>query len=466
MKCISGSLNTWNAKKLSDALNIPDIHYNFQSSEISIDTRSIKEHDIFLGIKGENFDGGNFVRDALNKGAAICIINNDIKYAKDLQSKILQVPNTTDALNKLAIYKREQIKKNIHAKIIGITGSVGKTTTKIMSALALGVENTCFTYKNLNNHFGMPLFLANCNLGNDFYILEMGMSAPGEIDHLSSIAHPDIAIITNIGSAHLGFFQSKKDIASAKSEIFNHMRRLHSTAILNVDDEYFEYLSSCAKTREIKVVTFGKKDADVYLDNHASKHTLKIKCFDKAVHIKHSNHMHLMSNIMSSLALSAILGIDIQKAADRLSEFKPLQGRGITHELKNNITLIDESYNASLESMRAAISYLSLMSTKKNGRSIVVLGDMKELGVHAERLHIELEADIEKLKIDVVITFGSAMNALYNKIKDKVKCMHLNSIEDIKLSLIQLLSENDSIMIKGSFSMQMYKIVRFLLNTY
>jgi UDP-N-acetylmuramoyl-tripeptide--D-alanyl-D-alanine ligase len=367
----------------------------------------------------------------------------------------------------MAIFRREHFSK--HTKVIAVTGSAGKTSTKEMIALSLKNFGTVGATKgNLNNHIGLPLTI--CNAGNelDFCVLEMGMNHSGEISHLSKIAKPHIAIITNIGAAHLEFFDSIEDIALAKAEIYKGTTN-DGWAIINEDNLYKDILKQQALLHKLNILTFGKdSNSDIKLVsyetiNHKTK--VKVSAFGEELSYFFNTIIgkHLIINSLASIAVAKILDLDIKSAINNLIVFKPIEGRGNASMLKNGMILIDESYNANPESVKASI--ISMINHKaKNNRLILVLGDMRELGKESKKIHAELAAHIEN--IDLVYTVGEMMLEMHRELPQNIIGAHVDTAEEMAKIIINDLKDNDVILVKGSFSMNMITIVNSILKDF
>ena len=363
-------------------------------SGISIDTRSIKENEIFIAIKGKNFNGHHFIEDAFEKGASVCII------AEQIPSKpnCIIVENTDLALAQIAAYFVQQQKP----KVIAITGSNGKTTTKeaILNILKYKFsEHTILaTEGNFNNHIGLPLTLFKLKVEHKIAILEMGMNHSGEIDYLSKIAPPDIAVITNIGEAHIENFSTRKNIALAKKELLLNTSPT-GTLILPFDDDYYELLSDCLQQKKI---TFGKSNkADIYYEKTHNLYNFYYqgkKIIEKIKFIAEHNAINFMCAIGVATELDFVeeefnLIKNINFNIPHRLEFK---------RMKNGMTIIDDCYNANPTSMKKALDILSDMV----GYKIAVIGDMAELGKSAKQYHQEIISYAENKNIDLIFRFG------------------------------------------------------------
>ena len=419
----------------------------YKFNGLKIDSREIKKDNLFLAIKGKNNDGNNFIGKALKNGASFIISSkNNQKY----KSKIIKINNPISFLNVFANLKRI----NSTAKILAVTGSAGKTSLKNMLQFLL--EKFGSTYaspRSFNNHFGVPLSLANLNSHYEFGVFEVGMSKFGEINKLSKMIKPNLAVITNIAEAHIENFKNIKGIAKAKSEIINNIQK-NGTVILNRDDKFFNFLNKKARLENKKVLTFGKsKKSNIYLVklrklNNENLITVNIK--NKIIKLKIKNVN--IYNILASLAVLTHLNLDIRKIIKKLRNFEPSDGRGKVHKVKRynkSFSLIDESYNANPFSVKNAID--SFASIKKNKfKKYLLLGDMLELGKKSEVYHKELSKLINKSDIDKVFIKGEKTIFTYKNLKKDKRGNILQYNQDIEPALKNIITNNDYLMIKGS----------------
>lgn len=439
----------------------------WQASGVSIDSRNINSGDLFIAIVGENFDGHNFVNEALKKCAAAVV--NFVPEDAPEDANLLVVEGTIEAMRDMAEFSRKRLK----GKVIAVTGSVGKTSTKEMLTEAFSCHGkTLATIGNLNNHYGLPLTLCRIPSDTEYCILEMGMSASGEISPLSVIARPDIAIITNVEPVHMEFFDSVEQISDAKSEIFDGMPE-ESVAILNRDNTHFMRMGSSAKQALISnIKSFGKTDgADYQLVEYSQKnghgHVVaqlngKKQEFDLGI-----TGEHQALNAMAVLAAVESAGCDSQKSIKNLEKFSAKSGRGKKHKISidgKSITIIDDTYNASPASVRAAIKTLNATKAESGGRAIAVLGDMFELGKKSEQMHADLSNDLQENKINLVFTAGELTNSLYNALPSKIKGAQAKNSEAIAPTVSKALQDGDIVLIKGSRGMRMERVVDYLLN--
>jgi UDP-N-acetylmuramoyl-tripeptide--D-alanyl-D-alanine ligase len=425
---------------------------------ISIDSRLVKKGDLFVALKGTKTDGHDYLREAFLKGANAVMVE---RPANGLlaSSSVLQVPNCIEALYHLSMHRRA----NSHAKFIGVTGSVGKTSTKELLNLAFSSFGiTHATQGNNNNDIGVPLTLARMPLDTDYAIIEMGMNHAGEISPLSQLAKPDISIITNVEEVHIENFENIQGIADAKAEIFDGMAP-GSTAILNADNQFFDYLTSKANEANVKIVSFGiSPRATVKMKNYsedAKEATIFARIGGKDVtYTLQAKGRHMALNSLVALAAVHALGLDVNEAAENISQFAGAAGRGQILQVPfdgGKITVIDDSYNASPVSMRAALSNLGALTP--TGRRIAVLGDMLELGNKSAELHKSLLSDILHNNVDLVFTVGPMSKLLFDTLPQKIKGEAVASANDILPVLQKNLKAGDAVLIKSSHGTGLYK---------
>jgi UDP-N-acetylmuramoyl-tripeptide--D-alanyl-D-alanine ligase len=446
----------WNTAQINAALGV-SLSANISVNGVTTDTRKIKKGDVFIALKGENFDGNKYALEAILNGAELAI-TDDSNLPEN--KNILKVENAYQALLKLAEYKR----KNSKAKFIGITGSVGKTTVKEALGLVLAKQGkTHVTVGNLNNHIGMPLTLANLPDDTEFAVIEMGMNHADEIRFLTKICQPHIALITYIAAVHIEFFNNVEEIAYAKSEIFEGVQT-EGTAILPADSEYYNILKQQAEKNNIsKIYNFGKKANDWVLENGIISANINAPNInsDKINQTKinftpNQTSSHFINNLFGVLTAVQAAGANLQQAANDISEFGPPKGRGKVVNHASGAKIIDDAYNASPESVRAALEYLGTYEGKK----IALLGDMRELGVNAPEYHKNLHNAFEN--IDEAYFYGDNMKLLYDLVKDNLPAKHFTNLDEITPHMQKHLQPNTVILIKGSNGTGLWKIVEML----
>ncbi len=414
---------------------------------LAIDSRDVKKDNLFLAIKGKYNDGNQYISKAIKKGARYVVSS---KNNRKFKNKIVKVDNPINFLNKFAKIKRD----NCNAKILAITGSAGKTSLKnILNILLQKYDTTYASPRSFNNHYGVPISLSNLNPNHKFGVFEVGMSKAGEINQLSKMIKPNLAIITNIAEAHIENFKNIKGIAKAKSEIINNIQN-DGTIVLNRDDKFFNYLNAKARLKNIKVITFGKsKKSDVRLirikQNNAIKNiTIKIKDEILKFRIKDIN----VYNVLASMAVLQELDLNLQKSIQVFKNFEPSEGRGRIHKIKRYnkfFRLIDESYNANPFSVKNALNNFSEIK-KDNFKKYFLLGDMLELGKKSEIYHRELSRLINSSDIDKVFVTGKKTLFTYKNLKKDKRGNILQNNDDVDLILKNIIANNDYLMIKGS----------------
>ena len=454
----------WTAREIAGATK-GRITEDFDIFGISIDTRSLKKGDLFIALTGEKANGHNYAAQALKKGAAgvlVSYIPADVPA-----TKTIVVDDVMKALEDMGRYRRKQTK----AKIIGVTGSSGKTTTKEMLNIALSsVGRTHMTTGNLNNNIGVPLTLARMPVQCDFAIIEMGINHSLEMTQLTELVRPDMALITMIGTAHCEFFKTQEDTAKAKAEIFKGMDT-KGIAFLNADNRHFSLLKKEAcKNRVEKIYSYGKDAGNDIVLLNVSQTTNGSEITVGIGSKKYTYTLCLYGNhyIENSLGVVGILhfsGIDMACALQALSQFSPLSGRGQIVQLPcagGSFTLIDDAYNANPESMQAGIRVLGSFPAIGNARRIAVIGDMLELGEKARILHENLANDLVNNKIDLVYTVGENSAALFDILPESMRAVKKQTAEELSPTVCQNIKAGDIILVKGSFGSRMTKIVEAL----
>src|SRR5215510_16253450 len=434
---------------------------------ISIDSRSIGAGDAFFAIKGDNRDGHEFVGAALKAGAGLAVVAADWRGNDLDNAPLLRVPDVLEGLRALARAARARL----DAKVIGVTGSVGKTGTKEALRLALGKNGTTHaSVASYNNHWGVPLSLARCRADARYAIFEMGMNHAGEIEPLSRLARPHVAIITTIEPVHLEFFPSVEAIADAKAEIFRGLEP-GGAAVINHDNPHFERLAAAARDAGVgRIVSFGehaKADARLVkasLQPDCSTVQARILGADVAYKLG-APGKHVVLNSLAVLAAVSLVGADLALAALALAGLAPPSGRGARVMLAlggEPALLIDESYNANPASMRAAIALLRQAEIGPRGRRIAVLGDMLELGAAGADLHRGLVELIRAHGIDLVFCCGPLMGALWEALPSERRGGYAEGAGALEADVIAAIRPGDAVMVKGSLGSRMGPIVKAL----
>ncbi|EAZ92533.1 UDP-N-acetylmuramoyl-tripeptide--D-alanyl-D-alanine ligase [Crocosphaera chwakensis] len=415
-------------------------------NKINTDTRFIDKNDIFIALKGEKFDGHSFIENAIAKGAIGVIVDHEVSVISSKRITQIIVKDTLIAYQEIANWWRNKLT----IPIIGITGSVGKTTTKELIAAVLGVYGKVHkTQANYNNEIGVPKTLLSLTTNHDYAVIEMAMRARGEIALLSQIARPTIGIITNVGTAHIGRLGSREAIAEAKCELLAEMPK-DSIAILNHDDQ--RLMETAARIWQGKTITYGLEGGDItgeLLDNQI----LRVEGIDFPLPLP---GRHNALNYLAALAVTKQLNLDWNLLTQGVTVDLP-KGRSQQYSLSNNIVLLDETYNAGLESMKAA---LQLLKDTPGKRHLAVLGTMKELGEASAQLHQEVGAMAEKLGIDglYILVDDPEAQAITQGVKTiETECFptHEHLIE----RLTQVIQPGDRILFKASNSVGLNRVV-------
>lgn len=466
MTAVPGSTAAlWNA---ADADAATDGHSTapWEATGVSIDTRTIKPGDLFIAIRGEHYDAHNFLDDAFASGAAAAMVSR-IPRDHSRGKPLLIVDDTFMGLRKLASAARART----NAKIIAITGSVGKTSTKETLAAALKpLGAVCASEGNLNNRWGVPLSVARMPADTDYGVFEVAMNHAGEIRPLARMVQPDIAIITTVDAVHLEFFDTLEDIALAKAEIFDGLGPA-GVAILNADNPYYALLRGEARARGIEnFISFGEgPEADVRLTEFHTNGMSRVTCnvmgkemaFALALPGRHS-----AQNAMAVLAAVRALGGDLTIAATALGSVATPEGRGRKAVVQlaggGTATVIDDSYNASPTSMRAAFRVLRETAPAPGGRRIAVLGDMLELGPGSARAHEDLAPDLLAAEVDLVLTTGANMAYLHDTLPRERRGAHTADAKGLVPLLQGILRPGDVVLVKASHSQNLGQVVETL----
>jgi len=419
---------------------------------VSINTRSIKKNNLFFAIKGKKNDGHNFLKEAINKGAAKSIISRKTKNIPN--NKVIKVKNTFLALNELA----KNTRASSSAHIIGITGSVGKTTLKNLIGQSLkSYGNVYYSPHSYNNKYGVPVSISNLKENTKYGVFEIGMDKKGEVDSLSKLLKPEVGVITNISEAHIKNFNNIKGIAEAKAEIIDNIKK-NGNIVLNKDDKFYSFLFKKAKKNNLNVTSFSiKKKAEVFLlgiKKINSVYELKIYVKDRIYYFKTKNSTtSFISNVLACISVLFIFKLDLSKIKKGFYNFTLPDGRGdIKNIVKFNkkFKFIDESYNANPLSMKSAICNMNYLKVRNKGKKIVILGDMLELGKNSKILHRKLSKIINKTDIDKVFVCGRYIRETFSLLSDNKKGKIFKDTKEAYNDLKNIVHNNDLLMVKGS----------------
>lgn len=416
---------------------------DIEAGKICIDSRKIEPNDIFIALKGNKTNGSKYINEAIKK-ASVIITEKRIKTKS--ATPIIKVKNSKKSLQKIGIYNRN---KYIDKPVIAITGSVGKTTTKeLISEIFKTKYNILKTEGNYNNDIGVPIMLSQINKNHDIIILELGMNHLKEIEKLSKMCKPQTAIITNIGTSHIGNLKTQENILKAKMEITKHLK--NGNLIINGSDFYLSKIKqnnkySVLKTNENCINNIIKNDK-LYFDINIKNKNYKIEF--------NIPNKYLIENILLAIKVAILYQIPVNNIINAINNFKAPNKRTNIIKLKNNITLIDDCYNASLESIKSS---LSLLEDKKS--SLAIIGDVLELGSHTEEIHKKIEEELKKIKNLKIITVGKNTEIIKEGI-------HFNNNDEIIEYLKTIKLENTTILIKASRNMHLEEIKDYLVKKY
>jgi UDP-N-acetylmuramoyl-tripeptide--D-alanyl-D-alanine ligase len=435
---------------------------------ISTDSRTIKKGELFIPLKGNQFDGHDFIPQVLVKGASGVMVRKGFSLSGISRQSdklfIIEVSDCLDALGDLAHFLRMRSP----VKVVAITGSNGKTSTKEMSALVLQKQYQVLKNEgNLNNLIGLPLTLLRLSRKDEVAVLEMGMNRPGEIRRLSKISQPNIGLITNIGPVHLEGLGSLAQVQEAKGELFETLTE-DDCALINYDDSLVKQLASRCRAKKI---SFGfHKASDIraqdvcFLKDNRVCFQLISKGEEVRVVIP-ALGLHHVYNALAASAVGIALGVNLKKIAERLKGFRPLPGRSKVFIIGKGVRLIDETYNANPRSMEIALK--TLMKVKGRGRGIAILGDMRELGDDSPFWHREVGKCAGDSGIEYLVLLGQFAPFVAEGAESaglpKARIFIGRTHEDIALQVKGILKRGDWILIKGSREMQMEKVMDFLL---
>ena len=437
-----------NSNDLSKYLDTP-IKKNIQIKDISIDSRTIKKDSLFIAINGENFNGNDYVDEAIHKGACL-VITDSKKYKTSKNKNIIYVNNSISALKKIT----RNILKSFDGNVVGITGSNGKTTTTKIIANVLSKSSS--TLNNYNNEIGMPLSIFNAKQNSKNLVIEMGAAKPGDIKYLSSILKPNIGVITNIGNSHLEKLKNIKGVLKVKSELVSNIKNGGYLVVPNENKEHLKFWEKIIRGKEL--ITFGtEKNADFYAINiKSSIKKQEFNIISDKYNIDHKiktslSGVHNIKNILAAFAVSYLIENSPKLFNQRLE--KNTQVRQKQQKWIRGSLLIDDTYNANPESVKKAIDFLS----NSNKRKVFIMGDMLELGRYRKKMHADVGQYAKRKKVDVFLGFGELTKYAvsgYGK-----NGLFFNNENDLKKFIKENIKSGDIVLIKGSRGIKMERFI-------
>ncbi|KTD07391.1 UDP-N-acetylmuramoyl-tripeptide--D-alanyl-D-alanine ligase [Legionella jamestowniensis] len=440
-----------NLKNIANLLNVPCAS-NESVTGFCIDSRQVRPGNLFIAVQGERFDGHDFMAEAASKGAIAIICS---KSNEEIPIPQFNVPDTLKALAKIAISHRQ----TIHCPIIALTGSNGKTTVKEMIASILP-KPAHATPGNLNNHIGAPLSVLQLNANHRYAVFELGANHVGEIAYTAAIVRPQVALINNIAPAHIGEFGSIDGVARAKGEIYQALPP-GGIAVINEDDNYAHFWDDNLVDKKVLRFSLGKP-VDIYARN-IQFNDQDCARFELVLPTAHAQVMlqvpgeHTIANALAAASCCYAAGISLTDITEGLNQFRGVPGRMTFLPGKNQSLVIDDTYNANLRSVLTAVSVLA----KRRGRRILVLGDMGELGNWTQEHHEEVGYAAQRQGIDLLMTCGTHSAHSSKAFGDSAR--HYASQEELALDLLNKLDANTTVLVKGSRSAAMEKIVHRLV---
>lgn len=456
----------WTARDAAAATN-GQATRPWTATGVSIDSRKVAPGDLFVALKGPNFDGHDFVAKALEAGAAAAMVSA-VPAGVPGDAPLLAVEDTLAALGDLGTMGRLRCQ----ARVVGVTGSVGKTGTKEALRHVLSAQAATYaTEGSLNNHWGVPLSLARLPADSAYGVFELGMNHAGELGPLSRLVKPDVAIITTVEAVHLEFFDSVEAIADAKAEIFEGMSP-NGIAVLNRDNPHFGRLLAAARTQGLsRIWSFGSHaDAEARLVDVSLHATCSaVTAVVKGERLQYSLSLpgrHWVMNSLGVLLAAKALGADVAAAARALSSLQPVKGRGTRKRIqgaRGAFTLIDESYNASPAAMAATFEVLGKIDPGAGGRRVAVLGDMRELGERADALHAGLAEPLRAARVDTVYCCGPHMRALFDRLPAALRGGWTETSAELAPIVAEAVRGGDVVVVKGSLGSRTGLIVEALV---
>ncbi|SFA70695.1 UDP-N-acetylmuramoyl-tripeptide--D-alanyl-D-alanine ligase [Poseidonocella pacifica] len=438
---------------------------------ISIDTRTIQKDDLFVALTAER-DGHDFVADALAKGAAAALVSRRPDGVVE-DAPLLFVDDVLDGLVALAKAARARS----HARVVAVTGSVGKTSTKEMLRCVLsGQGRTHCAEASYNNHWGVPLTLARMPANTEFAVIEIGMNHPGEIAPLAKLARPHVAVVTTVAPAHIEAFKDLEGVAREKASIVEGLEP-GGAAILNGDLAVSSILIEAAERNDKRVISFGEDPSLHHVLTSVGQHDACVVARARAwrspfVYKVHSPGRHFATNALAVFAVCWVLGLDRALAISDLGQWTPYKGRGVRERIQLDrvetnlfLDLVDDSYNSNPASLRAALEVLSQarvidgVGRISKGRRVAILGDMKELGELGPALHEEIAGWSPVAEIDKVHAVGPLMRMFYEALPEHQRGLWVESAEDLLKHLHGLVDAGDVVLVKGSLSTGLGRVV-------
>lgn len=445
MPCLI-SLSQLSEVLLATPINFTSLESNHLTKGVSTDTRSLQKGDLFVALRGSNFDGHEFVQAAIAKGAIAVVTEKELGSLVGDGIPQLVVKDTLEAYQAIAQWWRDRLTM----PVIAVTGSFGKTTTKELIGAVLATQGKVRkTQANYNNEIGVPKTLLELSLEDNFAVIEMAMRGRGEIALLSKIARPNIGVITNVGTAHIGRLGSEEAIAQAKCELLVEMPS-DSVAILNADNQLL--METAGKVWRGKTVTYGLENGD-FQGKLVDSETMMVEGIKLPLPLP---GRHNAQNYLAALAVAKVLGIDLTQFSHGLAVQLP-EGRAKRYDLPNDLVILDETYNAGLESMVAA---LHLLAETPGKRHIAVLGTMKELGDRSAKIHYQVGEKVKQLKLDcllILVDDPETAEIAHGAAGISAECF--TSHQAIVDRLKELVQPGDRILFKASHSVALDKVV-------
>lgn len=462
-------MKLWTAAEVCAAVGSPSTPAdNWIATGVSIDSRTVVPGDLFVALVGPTHDGHAHVASALAAGAAGAVVHGPVE-GRDGDGRLITTQDTFIALQDLGRSARDRFT----GKVIGVTGSVGKTSTKEMLARALNaIAPAHAAVGSLNNHWGVPLTLARMPREAAFAVIEMGMNHAGEIAALSALARPTIAVITAIAPAHIEHFGTLEAIADAKAEIFGSVTA-GGTAVLPRDSHQYAQLATAAKAAGLTIVSFGEHPAADYclvaasIEGDRTDVVARLPDGRGLSYVIGAAGHHWALDSLAVLAVAAACGEDPERAAVALAAMTPPKGRGQRHRVAlpdgGSILVIDDAYNANPESVKAGLAVLAAAVPGPGGRRIAALGDMLELGTLGPSLHAGLAEDVLARRLDLVYTAGPLARHLADALPPAHRGQHAETSRDLAPLLTADIRAGDVVLVKGSAGSSMGRVVEALL---